>query len=60
MEIVLYILIGLFIGFAAGFITAVLCQIIADVESAKAGYIKLCNEYYALTKISAAGRDAEE
>ena len=47
----LWIFIGLLLGFATGFVFAVWAQYEMDQRSVRDGVIKLCGKFYTLNKI---------
>lgn len=60
IEIIMYVLCGLIIGFAAGFFTAVWGQCKIDEAAVETKRIKLCGRYFYLIEIPKWGRGAEE
>lgn len=47
----LYVLIGLLFGFVLGIVVAAWCQVETDKKSIETGIIKLCGQFFSLTKI---------
>lgn len=50
-------LLNSFLSFVGGLFFALHCQCGIERQSVKVGYIKLCNEYYKLTKLT---KESEE